>query len=578
MDHLLMLLLLLWSSGLQAKENHNSTESVRLVGGKSHCAGTLEVKHKGEWRPVSDVKAGFQWTLREADIMCSEMDCGSVISMRSRKLSSLESVWAIGSDCVRSGFALSDCKISWISSSSVDLNCSDPVRLDGGDSHCEGYLMVKHDGVWRLVDDLTLREADFACKDLNCGSAVSVGRGKGYLERSVWVIDPDCVQSGSPLRECAISNSSYNVVHLTCSESVRLVNGPSLCSGRLEVKSNQQWSSVCETDFDQQDAEVVCRELGCGSPLFFQGALYGEEEDPVWTKEFQCGGHESALLDCGSSGPARNTCSPGNAVGLTCLDPVRLVGGDSRCAGYLEVKQGDWKKVSDLGWTLKEADFACRALYCGSAVSVGHRERLFITSWMRTHADCVSFGSPRRYCKTINLSLLNLNLTCADLLLQPNISVSSNVDGISQAQQQGFQVFRGSNFTISCSIQPEYPGGFFLLTFTSSNSTRNYTQPAVNHSGHFLFHSAESAHQGNYSCVYVLSHDILFESQLLSLTISDPTPFIIRAVILLLTMVLVNAAICIYCKASRRQGAATQENIELDYCNQGGSAAEGGPI
>ena len=104
-------------------------------------------------------------------------------------------------------------------------------------------------------------------------------------------------------------------------DSVRLVNGTSLCSGRLEVKSdqsNQLWSSVCEADFDQQDAEVVCRELGCRAPSVLQGALYGEAEAPMWTKEFQCGGCESALLDCRSSGSTRNTCSPGKAVGLTC--------------------------------------------------------------------------------------------------------------------------------------------------------------------------------------------------------------------------------------------------------------------
>ncbi|KAL4005185.1 hypothetical protein ACER0C_004898 [Sarotherodon galilaeus] len=117
-------------------------------------------------------------------------------------------------------------------------------------------------------------------------------------------------------------------------DSVRLLNGSSLCSGRLEVKSNQSWSSVCEADFDQQDAEVVCRELGCGPPSVLQGALYGEVEAPVWSKEFQCGGHESALLDCRSSGSARNSCSPGKGVGLTCSEPndVRLVGGASRCA------------------------------------------------------------------------------------------------------------------------------------------------------------------------------------------------------------------------------------------------------
>jgi len=56
----------------------------------------------------------------------------------------------------------------------------------------------------------------------------------------------------------------------------------------------------------------------CGPPSVLQGALYGDEEAPVWTREFQCGGNESALLDCRSSGSDRTTCSPGRAVGLTC--------------------------------------------------------------------------------------------------------------------------------------------------------------------------------------------------------------------------------------------------------------------
>ena len=81
--------------------------------------------------------------------------------------------------------------------------------------------------------------------------------------------------------------------------------------------SDPSWSSVCEADFDQQDAQVVCRQLGCGAPSVLQGALYGEGEAPMGTKEFQCGGHESALLDC-SSASERSTCSPGTAVSLTC--------------------------------------------------------------------------------------------------------------------------------------------------------------------------------------------------------------------------------------------------------------------
>ena len=104
---------------------------------------------------------------------------------------------------------------------------------------------------------------------------------------------------------------------------VRLVNGTGPCSGRVEVKSHQSWLSVCEDDFDQQDAEVLCRELGCGPPSVLQGALYGEVEAPMWPKEFHCEGSESALMDCGSSGSTRNNCSPNKTVGLTCSGKIQ---------------------------------------------------------------------------------------------------------------------------------------------------------------------------------------------------------------------------------------------------------------
>ncbi|XP_030579759.1 scavenger receptor cysteine-rich type 1 protein M130-like [Archocentrus centrarchus] len=234
----------------------------------------------------------------------------------------------------------------------------DDVRLVGGVSRCAGTLEVKHLGQWRPVDffDWTLKAAAVVCAHLHCGSASTLGwRLENYT--SVWKIKPDCVFSGSALMECATSDYSPLILDFTCSDSVRLLNGSSLCSGRLEVKSNQSWSSVCEADFDQQDAEVVCRELGCGPPSVLQGALYGEVEAPVWSREFQCGGRESALLDCRSSGSARNSCSPGKAVGLTCSEPdVRLVGGASRCAGTLQVKyRGSWRPVDVPDWTLKEA-------------------------------------------------------------------------------------------------------------------------------------------------------------------------------------------------------------------------------
>lgn len=41
-----------------------------------------------------------------------------------------------------------------------------------------------------------------------------------------------------------------------------------------EWRSNQsgsQWASVYEADFNSQDAEVVCWEIGCGAPSDLRG-------------------------------------------------------------------------------------------------------------------------------------------------------------------------------------------------------------------------------------------------------------------------------------------------------------------
>lgn len=123
--------------------------------------------------------------------------------------------------------------------------------------------------------------------------------------------------SSTKLIECSTNSFSP--------ESVRLVDGAGLCSGRVEVKSNQSWASVCEADFDRQDAEVVCRDVGCGAPAALQGGLYGEGEGQTWDKEFQCKGKESLLLDCDTSDRENNTCLPGNAVGLTCSGKKQFV-------------------------------------------------------------------------------------------------------------------------------------------------------------------------------------------------------------------------------------------------------------
>uniref|UniRef100_A0A673B3J3 SRCR domain-containing protein n=1 Tax=Sphaeramia orbicularis TaxID=375764 RepID=A0A673B3J3_9TELE len=237
--------------------------------------------------------------------------------------------------------------------------------------------MKRQDGNWKPVEGFYWyrKLGNRVCAELDCGSAVSVKTRVTSSDTDNWSVRPDCDEP--ELSDCFTpATSLYTSLELNCSDSVRLVHGSSLCSGRLEVRSNQSksWSSVCEGHLDLHGAQVVCRELGCGAPGLLQGVLYGEAEAPV-VQTFQCEGHESALLDCGSSGS--QTCSSGTAVDLTCTDPddVRLVGGASHCNGEVQMKHhGKWGYMEygtyyDL-WTLKAADVICRRLDCGSAVSV----------------------------------------------------------------------------------------------------------------------------------------------------------------------------------------------------------------
>ncbi|XP_034720536.1 scavenger receptor cysteine-rich type 1 protein M130-like [Etheostoma cragini] len=139
-------------------------------------------------------------------------------------------------------------------------------------------------------------------------------------------------------------------------------------------------------------------------------------EARVWTKEFQCRGHESALLNCDSSD--RNTCSSGKAAGLTCSEPdnFQLVRGSSRCAGELEMKKdGEWREmdVEDSAWNLTAADVVCRHLHCGSAVSTERKDMELYTGKWIISSTCLQSTSAVRECilseVSISDSILEIN-------------------------------------------------------------------------------------------------------------------------------------------------------------------------
>ena len=69
--------------------------------------------------------------------------------------------------------------------------------------------------------------------------------------------------------------------------------------GRVEVCVNNAWSTVCGEGWDDQDAAVVCRQLGFPPHLAAaHNSSFDIEDDSLLLTSVNCTGVEEELLDC----------------------------------------------------------------------------------------------------------------------------------------------------------------------------------------------------------------------------------------------------------------------------------------
>uniref|UniRef100_G3Q5G5 Soluble scavenger receptor cysteine-rich domain-containing protein SSC5D n=1 Tax=Gasterosteus aculeatus aculeatus TaxID=481459 RepID=G3Q5G5_GASAC len=348
---------------------------VRLAdGGNSSCSGRVEIFHSGQWGAVCD----DHWDLMDAEVVCRQLGCGRVLSAPqvAHFGQGTGPIWLDDVFCRGTG---------------------SPVRLVNSDNRCSGRVEVYHDAQWGTVcdDGWDLMDADVVCRQLGCGAARSAltNAAQGQGSGPIWLDDVSCSGNESSITDCRQPGFGvHNCQHaedagvISVEGEVRLTDGgDSSCSGRVEIFHSGQWGAVCDDHWDLMDAEVVCRQLGCGRVLSApQVGHFGQGTGPIWLDDVFCRGSESKLSDCVHIGFGTHDCHHGEDAGVVCEGntpaagnstavegEVRLAdGGNSSCSGRVEVyHDAQWGTVCDDGWDLRDADVVCRQLGCGAALS-----------------------------------------------------------------------------------------------------------------------------------------------------------------------------------------------------------------
>ncbi|XP_059688500.1 antigen WC1.1-like [Gavia stellata] len=339
------------------------SRQVRLENTTGRCAGRVEIYYQGSWGTICD----DGWDLSDAAVVCHQLGCGGAVeAVGSAKFGEGSGqIWLDGVNCSGAEATLWDCPAgSWGQhdcghKEDAGVVCSEFValRLENSSS-CSGCLQVFYNGTWGSVcsNSMTPKTWSLACKELGCGDGGYLATPPLYHNFSgpTWLDCVECGERNSSFWQCPSApwhpqscDDLRDETHITCNgrrpetppalgtlcpnstsctdrEKIRAVGGENSCSGRVEIWHRGSWGTVCDDSWDMRDAEVACRQLGCGPAVSaLNEAAFGEGTGPIWLEQVECRGTEPSLQDCWARPGDSGACRHKEDAAVNCSDPTR---------------------------------------------------------------------------------------------------------------------------------------------------------------------------------------------------------------------------------------------------------------
>ncbi|XP_060602750.1 deleted in malignant brain tumors 1 protein-like [Ruditapes philippinarum] len=361
---------------------------VRLVGGQYPSEGRLEVYHNGAWGTVC--KTGFDVST-DGVAFCEMLGYNYTNTPVVYNVTAgTGPIWLSNVDCTIHTVDLEYCAHDgWENTTcnhdmDVGLRCRHTnLQLRGGSGAWEGSVefLLDNTNTWTSVcdSDFGESEAKAVCKMLGyIGSDVHHAEyAAGYFTSSYQpsIGNLTCTGNETDIRHCSAvyktnaSCTQHTAASIKCrSINVRLVDGPHSSAGRVEVQHNGQWGTVCDSQWDDEDATVICKMLSAypyEGQVFgkaVKSSYYGGGTGPVWLADVRCRGTEHDIKDCVKSWAGGVNCDHTNDAGVICKYAYdkRLANGRDQSQGRVEYLHTSWSTYCSRGWKVNDGKVICR--------------------------------------------------------------------------------------------------------------------------------------------------------------------------------------------------------------------------